>query len=364
MSPLREISFTEAFSNKIQEIRDVVAGRRKVKELNVDTDEDTNENYEKKMEKLFESLQKKILHLNLSEEGESPAKIPVERTKERKDVVTTTSSEGKQWYDGTSYTCDQCGKTIYGGLAFKKHLKDEHNLQSKDLKNFVEFSSKHEELSYACLACKETVNHQFHSIYDHLRRKHSLSIGEYESQFLKKPQKAVSTGINRTPVVNLLRMKSSELEKYLVILPPGFRNARKSRTLSSSSGDEEINKNISTKQTEDKSKSFQGKPPRIENLKKRKRPADIKEVREPVKLVEKEKELDKEILVVYEAPVKKRYKTLYYCPVSDSGCTFFTMREGFKDSTAAGHLSQVHGIRKQAMKPGKYKFRIVKSEIL
>ena len=106
--------------------------------------------------------------------------------------------------------------------------------------------------------------------------------------------------------------------------------------------------------------------------KKRKSP-DGTEVREPEKIVESEKEIaEEEILVVYEAPVattpppaasRKKWKTLYYCPVTDTGCPFYTVKEGFNDGTAAAHLSQVHKIRKQGMKPGDYKFRRVKTEI-
>ena len=199
------MTFTEAYRNKIQEIRDVVTGRKKIKEFTLDRDEDTTEDYGQKIEKLFESLQKKILDLNLSEDETMP-KIP---TKEGKDVAK--AKESKQWYDGTYYTCNQCAETIYGGLAFKKHMKTDHDLQSKDLMNLVDFSSHHQELAYACLACEKTVNHQFNSIYDHLRRSHSLSIGEYESQFLKKAKKALTTDANN--------FRDSERNKEQVQLP-------------------------------------------------------------------------------------------------------------------------------------------------
>ena len=74
MSTISEISFTEAYRNKINEIRDVVSGRKKMTEMNFDRADDINLNYEKKIETLFADLQKKILQLNLSED-ESLVKI-------------------------------------------------------------------------------------------------------------------------------------------------------------------------------------------------------------------------------------------------------------------------------------------------
>ena len=94
---------------------------------------------------------------------------------------------------------------------------------------------------------------------------------------------------------------------------------------------------------------------------------------------EKEQEIDDddEIVVVYEAPVKapvletdpegrrKKSNTLYYCPITN--CKFFTQKEGFKNSQkfkkVVDHLFKIHGIKKEDIKPGRYKFIKVKSEI-
>ena len=387
MSPLGEISFTEAYRNKLQEIRDVVTGRKKIKEIHFDDTDDINQDYEKKIENLFETLQKKLLKINLSDE-EIRVKIPIEQTEERKDVAATTV-EVKRFYDGSNYTCNQCDKTVYGDLPFKNHIKTVHNVQTKGLTNILEFSSDHQELPYACLVCQKIVNHQFKSIYDHLKKSHSLSIADYEFQYLKpKPKPAVSNVSEdkplKTPVVNLMKLKSSDLKKYSVSLPTVSMNSRKPDSVSSSSDSKEIPQNLATKESEAKSKSSQGNSPVSENSKKRKSP-DIEEVLEPVKVVEKENESDEEIVVVYEAPVSssppppvttdpeavrrkaKKMRTLYYCPLPDPTnpeilCTFFTVKDGFNNGAAAGHLSKIHKKKKQNMVSG-LKFRKVKSEI-
>ena len=390
MSPLCEISFTEAYRKKLQEIRDVVTGKMKIKELHFDASEDMNENYEKKIEDLFETLQKKLLRLDLSED-QSRANIPIEPAEERKVVAAPSTVEVKRFYDGTNYTCNQCAKTVYGDLPFKNHLKTLHNVQSKGL-NILEFSSEHKELSYACLVCQKSVNHQFKSIYDHLKRSHSLSIGEYESQYLK-PKPAVNKvsgdkPLRKTPVVNLMKLKSSDLKKYSVPLPPASMNSRKPVSVPSSSGSDnkEIHKNMATKESEAESKLFRGNSPVSENSKKRKSP-DVEEVPEPVKVVEEEED-DDEIFVVYEKPLvsspspsmsndppavsvgrkAKKMKSLYYCPLPDPTnpeitCTFYVLKDGFNDGKAAGHLSKIHKIKKQDMVAGSNKFRRVKTEI-
>ena len=153
MSPLCEISFTEAYRKKLQEIRDVVTGKMKIKELHFNDSEDINENYEKKIENLFETLQKKLLRLDLSEE-QSRANIPNEPTEERKVGAAPSTVEVKRFYDGTNYTCNQCAKIVYGDLPFKNHLKTLHNVQSKGLMNILEFSSDHKELSYSSCTCQ------------------------------------------------------------------------------------------------------------------------------------------------------------------------------------------------------------------
>ena len=385
MSPPSEISFTEAYRDKLQEIRDVVTGRKKIKELHFDDTEDTNENYEEKIENLFDTLKKKLLGLNLSDD-QNLAKTPIGPAEEKKDVdVATTNGEVKRFYDGTNYSCNQCAKTVYGDLVFKNHLKTVHNVQFKGRTNLSEFSSHHEELFYSCLVCQKIVDHQFKSIYDHLKKTHSLSIVEYESEYLK-PSPAVSDMsedkplLKKTPMVNILKLKSSELLKYSVSLPP------------TSSDHKEIPRNMETKSEAKKKLFHQPETPRSENSKKRKS-LDIEEAGDSVKVVEVEVELakehekehekeqeiddDDEIVVVYEAPVKapvletdpegrrKKSNTLYYCPITN--CKFFTQKEGFKNSQkfkkVVDHLFKIHGIKKEDIKPGRYKFIKVKSEI-
>eukprot|EP00092_Neocalanus_flemingeri_P010852 GFUD01011685.1.p1 GENE.GFUD01011685.1~~GFUD01011685.1.p1 ORF type:complete len:399 (-),score=114.20 GFUD01011685.1:58-1197(-) len=51
-------------------------------------------------------------------------------------------------------------------------------------------------------------------------------------------------------------------------------------------------------------------------------------------------------------------QSLYYCPISD--CSFYTNKEGMKNSKAALHIKNDHKIKAKDMKPGMYKFTKIK----
>ena len=53
-----------------------------------------------------------------------------------------------------------------------------------------------------------------------------------------------------------------------------------------------------------------------------------------------------------------KLQSLYYCPISD--CSFYTSKEGMKNSKAALHMKNDHKIQAKDMKPGMYKFTKIK----
>ena len=299
-----ELPFTRAFSDKLKEIRDTLYGRKESEVISFETTEDTLDiDHQNTVYDVFESLKKEILRLDLSEEdygnifGE-----PEEETTDR-----SPSIEGKRWYDGTYYRCEECDVIQFGDTAFRSHLKKEHGMTVRQSGELRKYSSDFEELIYTCQVCQTSVDHAFKPIYDHLKRSHSLSLAEYQSEYEKKDK-------NKSKVINKSSLSKVENEDL--------------KRISESDDECEVI---------------------LEKLVTRTAPAPVIKT-EPVAL-------------------DSQRKTQYYCPLMDpllkkTNCGFFTDKKGMKSGLAAKHLASVHKIRRtNEMKPEEYTFRKVKTEI-
>ena len=296
-----EFPFTRLFSERLKEIRDVLHGRKESEVISFEPDEDTLDIDLNNVCDLFESLKKKVLSIDLSED--EYGNIFGEPEEETSD--SSPSSEGKRWYDGTYYRCEDCDVLQFGDTAFRSHLKKEHSMTVKQSAELRKYSADFEELTYTCLVCQTSVDHAFKPIYDHLKRSHSLSLAEYEWKYEKKAK-------NKSKVMN----KSSipEVEK-------------------------EDGKRIS--ESDDECEVI------LEKL----------VTRAPAPVIKTEPVLD------------SQRKTNYYCPLMEpvlkkTNCGFFTDKKGMKSGLAAKHLASVHKIRRtNEMKPEEYTFKKVKTEI-
>ena len=301
--------FTKLFGKKLQEIKDVLDGKNEL--MNFDSVEDTNETDPKAIIDLIEKLKNSVLRLDLS--NEMYKKFTAGQSEERTERVGNPNGGKHRWYDGTFYTCQECQATLYGAMAFRSHLQTDHQVHPNLLRDLLGFSSSHQEHYYTCLVCREEVDHEFKPLYDHFRRKHSMTMYQYEMEFEKKHKKNLPKGNPSRPTT---RKKFEGREKLKDI------QAEKHKNFDANDEDDKVE-------------------------------------------IESQKLLSVPPTVIKTEPQVSQNKTRYYCPFlqRETNCTFFTFKEGMRNGAAAAHLSQIHQIRNTDMKPGEYTFIRVKEEM-
>jgi uncharacterized C2H2 Zn-finger protein len=178
-------SFFDMFDVKIKQIMDLAEGRIEPVSVEDDTVEIFDEN---QIWQMFENVKTKVMNMDISEAIASTESCEESQISndDSNFLNSNTMLEEKKWYQGTFYECNLCRNIFLGQANFRSHLKRTHKIESSSLKKLTEFSSNFEEKLYSCRLCETKVKHEFKNIYMHMRGNHSLTMDEYESQFISE----------------------------------------------------------------------------------------------------------------------------------------------------------------------------------
>jgi len=327
--------FIKELFEKIGEIKDLVEGKV---ELDDFSDGDHLEEVgEEDIDKMFENLKSKIMSVN------PPT-----------DLKHTNLGSTRKWYQGTYFNCEICQKTVFGEDDFRKHLVT-HEANPKTLQELKKYSTHFEEALYTCKVCVRNVKHEIKNILCHVQN-HCSSLEEYEDRYVD-----IQEELRKLPVIRGAQKEHGE-EKLLISDIDEKSEAHKSnhssnkQKLSNLSLEEKL---IAPSLDELKMPLINqvgssGKFPLKETKEQAGKRAKISENCDQT-MASPETKPSKDSL----KPAKKSKPiSVYHCPLSD--CNFTTSKEGMKNSEAALHLKNEHGIKASDMKPGMYKFEKTK----
>lgn len=321
--------FIKELFEKIGEIKDLVEGKV---ELDDFSDGDHLEEVgEEDIDKMFENLKSKIMSVN------PPT-----------DLKHTNLGSTRKWYQGTYFNCEICQKTVFGEDDFRKHLVT-HEANPKTLQELKKYSTHFEEALYTCKVCVRNVKHEIKNILCHVQN-HCSSLEVYEDRYVD-----IQEELRKLPVIRGAPKEQAE-EKLLISDIDDKSKAHKSNLVSKKQKfsnlsleekviDPPLNELkvplINQVDSSDKfslAKEQTGKQPKIfENCDQILTSPETKPGKDSLKPVKKPKSI-----------------SVYHCPLSE--CKFTTTKEGMKNSEAALHLKNEHGIKACDMKPGMYKF--------
>ena len=385
------MSIIDIFNEKLQDIKDMAEGKTEL--MNMDAENVENLIDEKQLWEMFENIKNKVLSMDLSKNAIGNGVV------DSLDIDESLGDDvGLRWFEGSFYVCKHCNRKEYGENAFRYHLKKIHNV----LKNIHDHYSKYEQKHYNCKICSASINHDYSSLYQHIKKEHFISIVEYEAQFKNKEMK------NAEETVNEELTKHSETsdkpkQATLKILSPSFINdfilinQKTSISANNPGGQVERKEEEQVQGGPNQNISPPTSPKPMVNIRPKLKPSrrlgtkspqppspssptvgsssknttlesSIKNI-EITKVVEVGAE-DQEVVAVKREPVEQRIKrrTLFYCPLGDVddnslSCPYNTTKDGFTNGEAARHLKNVHKLRPKDMKPGMYKFNKVKIEL-
>jgi len=108
---------------------------------------------------------------NSSKNGQSP------NSSEKEGML---SSERK-WNQGVLYECNTCTWKTFHKSSVQDHLLKLHKIEMKkhEIANYITF----EEKKYSCKICKTQVSHSSANIYQHIRKRHNMSVEVYELKY-------------------------------------------------------------------------------------------------------------------------------------------------------------------------------------
>ena len=238
---------------------------------------------------------------------------------------------------------------------FQKPLNRIHNAELKSIQDLPEFSTHFEEKLYSCIMCRKKMKHEFKHIYQHLKRIHSLSMDDYETQFgysvkdegkinnKDKPQERADP-LNQ-PQLNKLdhSQKTEKLHPIKSELsnsnPPHHRSGQLRPVKSHAVKLQTVKSQVTDFRAVQGTFRETLQPPNT----------DVPTASNP----------DPSIVKEEPVPISTpKALSFYYCPIPD--CSFYTTKEGMKKSQAALHLKNDHKIKAKDMKPGMYKFDKIK----
>merc|ERR1719312_403446 len=387
-------SFIKIFNTKLKEIKDMAEGKLDSMSVNFDQSESVIVE-EKQLWDMFENIKSKILNLDLSAETQADNVVDT-----LGDVEENVSK--RRWFEGSYFICQKCDQKEYGETAFKVHLKRTHGVVGKSIKDISDLYSHYEKKYYNCKVCDTNITHDYSHLYQHLKRKHFISIVDYERDHEANfkatdeddnvpvpTQQFINTPKVTNPTVNLKSIKippqSLEVTKStanltsLKILSPSLINERKysdpmDKVLIPTLSDERLDNDSITENEQDK---LDISDDMTTTLQETSAPAPVDKVPSTqssgslsAPSVEVTKVLassgDDDLVAIKREPVEHKVKkvTLYYCPLKMPGtqqeCGFNITKEGFQNGVAAKHIQHKHKISAKDMKPGKFKFNKVK----
>jgi len=337
--------------DKLREIKDMVEGNIEMEDSSEDDEFDVLD--EEQIDQMFESIKSKVIIMDLSKNNPKNADASVDAT--------------RKWYDGTYFNCLFCHKTIYGEEYFRKHL-EVHTEYPKTLQEVKKCSTDYEEALYTCQVCSRKLKHEKTNIVCHVQT-HCKTLQEYEARYVD-----IKGELQNLPVIKDASKKLPE-EKLLISNGDVKEETRQSRNPPRMTQD---SPELSSEDNPPSSPSFSEKPSllvrqdifsdsisQIKN-KKEQRVAPLKpdHFQPKVPLSEtnygvKDSKLSGiDVLKVSKHAKKVKPISMYHCPIIE--CKFITTKEGMKNSEAAIHLKNEHGIKAADMKPGMYKFEKIK----
>jgi len=351
-------SFFDLFDDKLKQIKDLAEG--KIEPISVEDSkvEDIDDN---QIWKMFENVKNKVMNMEI-QETISSTKSPGHNYDPLKINSDPQEKEMRRWYQGTFYECNECETLSFGESKFKSHLAASHKVERKSITNLKDFSSYFQEKLYSCQVCQRKVKHEFKNIYQHLRTQHSLTVNEYENKFpniVEEEKQLIQVKKSqpiRSQVEQIQPVRSQNVGSRIENLQPirsQVLHSKNSKPSKNQSGllrqvKSQVEKLPSVKKVTDfpptgKTLDEMMPPPSTNNAAP-KNPGSAAELPEV-----------KQEAMPFPTP---KLQSLYYCPISD--CSFYTSKEGMKNSKAALHMKNDHKIQAKDMKPGMYKFTKIK----
>jgi len=337
--------------DKLREIKDMVDGNIDMEDLSEDEELDVLN--EEQIDQMFESIKSKVMIMDLS--------------KNKPKSTNANVSASRKWYDGTYFNCLFCHNTIYGEEHFRKHL-EVHNELPKTLQEVKKCSTDYEEALYTCKVCSRRLKHEITNILCHVQT-HCKSLEEYEAKYVD-----IKEELKNLPVIRDASKKLVE-EKLLTSNGDEKEETRQSRNAPPMTQDSlelcsedkpPLSPSLSEKSSllvrqdifsDSISLRKNEKEPREVPLK-----SDHFQTRVPLSEtnygVNNGKESEADVVKMSKHVKKVKPISMYHCPIND--CKFITTKEGMKNSEAAIHLKNEHGIKAADMKPGMYKFEKIK----
>ena len=94
-------------------------------------------------------------------------------------IIKSNDVSDTKWYNGTYFICKTCDNKFWNRKSFYTHLKNQHRVV-RPTEQYLDFTSNFEELRYNCNICNTSVNYERDRIQQHLKRRHDMTIQEYE----------------------------------------------------------------------------------------------------------------------------------------------------------------------------------------
>ena len=247
-----------------------------------------------------------------------------------------------------------------------------HNEFPKTLQDVKKCSTHYEEALFTCKVCSRSVKHEIKNIACHVQT-HCKSLDDYADKYLN-----IHDELDKLPVITDSSNEKHTDEKLLLSNGDEKEGIRRFPDLPSFRQDSQV---------PNSEKKLQSSPSLNEKPSNLVRHDNVSELITP-KPKEPKKEYNDEFLLRHdkfvssvplsevnrvvisgkqsEPFVEKTFKqvkkakpiSMYHCPISN--CKFITTKEGMKNSEAAIHLKNEHGIKAADMKPGMYKFEKIK----
>ena len=95
------------------------------------------------------------------------------------DTRKVGGKEKQSWYDGTTFSCTQCGHTSSSLIIFRQHVKAKHKTPGQDM-----YSMTKEQYESECLCCGTKILHEKKMLKEHMKT-HFLSLAEYQKMYGK-----------------------------------------------------------------------------------------------------------------------------------------------------------------------------------
>jgi len=350
-SKLDDSTCMQDIFDKLREIKDMVEGNIEMEDLSEDDELDVLD--EEQIDQMFESIKSKVMTMDLS--------------KNKPKSTNDSGNVTRKWYDGTYFNCLFCHKTIYGEEYFRKHL-EVHTEYPKTLQEVKKCSTDYEEALYTCKVCSRKLKHEKTNIVCHVQT-HCKTLEDYEARYVN-----IREELENLPVIRGAFKKLPE-EKLLISNGdvreetrqsrnplPMFRDSPEISSEDKPPSSPSLNENSSLLVRQN---MFADSISQIKKEKEhREAPLKPDHFRTKVPLsetnygVNHSKQSEADVTKMSKHGKKVKPVSMYHCPIIE--CKFITTKEGMKNSEAAIHLKNEHGIKAADMKPGMYKFEKIK----